>query len=183
MGYYSDMPAEDLAKLPILQGPEGDYGEFDYLITDIPEDYCNRRIKFEEKWPCECCKKYARVLYQSEYHFYTYDGWDSMSQMYCKKCAGLDLQSRIKRYKKELMESHKKKREERWDRVREKRGLSKYNTYWQPYYFFEGKYCDPLISKKKFRRVVRQIRRNIWMTKLGHKVDPWHKIDYKKLLK
>lgn len=95
MGYYSDLSAADLAKLPILQGPENEYGDYDYLATDLPEDYCHRKVRCARK--CDSCGKQKRVLYESCHFFYTLDGWDSISYCECKKCAKLDAISRIKR--------------------------------------------------------------------------------------
>lgn len=94
---YSDMTTAEIAKLPILQGPENDYGEFDYLVTDIPADEDLVKTKMGYKRRCECCNKEFKTLYVSTHYFHTMDGWDSISYHECKKCAKLDAVSRIKR--------------------------------------------------------------------------------------
>ena len=94
---YSDLTTAEVARLPILQGPENDYGEYDYLVNDLPAD--EERVKTRMGYKCECegCGKEFKTLYISTHYFYTMDGWDSISYRECKKCAKLDAISRIKR--------------------------------------------------------------------------------------
>ena len=94
---YSDMTTAEIAKLPILQGPENDYGEFDYLVTDVPADEELVKTRMGYKHRCESCNKEFKTLYVSTHYFHTMDGWDSISYYECKKCAKLDAISRIKR--------------------------------------------------------------------------------------
>ena len=72
-------------KNPVLQGPENDYGDYDYLIEELPEDY----IKWEfsrYKGRCDSCGKERHLLLKSAHHFYTLDGYDSMSYDECWVC-------------------------------------------------------------------------------------------------
>ena len=74
---------KDWWKSPVLQGPENDYGDYDYLIEDIPSN--------EEKWSwyfekcSECGKEHYLNLGYTDY-FRTMDGWDSMYSCECWKC-------------------------------------------------------------------------------------------------
>jgi phage terminase large subunit GpA-like protein len=70
-------------KSPVLQGPENDYGDYDYLIEDIPSN--------SSKWDwwhqkCSECGKehYLNINYTA--YFRTMDGWDSMDSCECWKC-------------------------------------------------------------------------------------------------
>jgi hypothetical protein len=70
-------------KSPVLQGPENDYGDYDYLIEDIPGD----SIKWS-KWErtCgECGKTHMWNLCYTHY-FRTMDGWDSIDHYECWEC-------------------------------------------------------------------------------------------------
>ena len=72
-------------KNPVLQGPENDYGDYDYLIEELPQDY----VKWElSRYACKCdsCGKKRHLLLRSEHYFYTLDGYDSMDYNECWKC-------------------------------------------------------------------------------------------------
>lgn len=72
-------------KAPVLQGPENDYGQYDYLIEELPEDY----VKCEHsKYTCRCdsCGKERHLLLRSVHYFYTLDGYDYMDYNECWKC-------------------------------------------------------------------------------------------------
>ena len=72
-------------KAPVLQGPENDYGDYDYLIEELPDDY----VKWElSKCACKCdsCGKERRLLLRSVHHFHTLDGYDYMDYNECWKC-------------------------------------------------------------------------------------------------
>ena len=69
----------------MLQGPENDYGDYDYLIEEIPDDY----VKWEfSKYACKCdsCGKERHLLLRSVHHFYTLDGYDCMDYDECWVC-------------------------------------------------------------------------------------------------
>ena len=71
---------------PVLQGPENDYGDYDYLIEELPDDYA----KWEyDKYTCHCdsCGKERHLVFYSVHHFHTLDGWDSFDYTTCWKCA------------------------------------------------------------------------------------------------
>ena len=73
-------------KAPIFQGPENDYGDYDYLIEELPDDYA----KWEyDKYTCHCdsCGKERHLVFYSVHHFHTLDGWDSFDYTTCWKCA------------------------------------------------------------------------------------------------
>ena len=77
-------------KSPVLQGPENDYGEYDYLIEDIPS--------YEEKWSwyfekCSSCGKEHYLNLGATSYFRTMDGWDSN---YCCECWRCYLKRKIK---------------------------------------------------------------------------------------
>lgn len=75
----------DWWKAPVLQGPENDYGDYDYLINPLPEDKYEIRIT---RYPvrCDCCGRDTHIYRYSSYHFYTYDGYDSMDEYECMLC-------------------------------------------------------------------------------------------------
>lgn len=82
-------------KAPILQGPENDYGDYDYLIEELPDDYA----KWEyDKYTCHCdsCGKERHLVFYSVHHFHTLDGWDSFDYTTCWKCALKDKICMIK---------------------------------------------------------------------------------------
>lgn len=93
------MKIEDIARLPILQGEENDYGDYDYLANDKPADYHGRRVR---DCRCDSCGKEVRVGFESCHYFYTYDGWDSMSYIECSRCysgsAINKLKAKIRRF-------------------------------------------------------------------------------------
>ena len=94
---YSDLTTAEIAKLPILQGPENEYGDLDYLANDLPADEQLVKTRMGHKCMCESCHKEFKTLYISTHYFYTIDGWDSISDCECKKCARLDIKSRTQR--------------------------------------------------------------------------------------
>lgn len=70
-------------KAPVLQGPENDYGDYDYLIEDVPDN----TVKWE-KWERKCdeCGKTHKLNLVYTGYFRTMDGWDSMDSCECWKC-------------------------------------------------------------------------------------------------
>ena len=72
-------------KNPVLQGPENDYGDYDYLIEELPND----SVKWEfdrYKGRCDSCGKERHLLLKSVSYFYTLDGYDYMSYDECWAC-------------------------------------------------------------------------------------------------
>lgn len=62
-------------KNPVLQGEDNDYGQYDYLVEELPHD--------EAKWElgcskCDSCGKYHRLNFYSIHYFYTMDGYDHL---------------------------------------------------------------------------------------------------------
>lgn len=77
-------------KSPVLQGPENDYGDYDYLIEEVPS--------YEEKWSwyfekCDTCRKEHYFNLGATSYFRTMDGWDSN---YCCECWKCYLKRKIK---------------------------------------------------------------------------------------
>lgn len=108
------MTIEDIARLPILQGEENEYGDYDYLAADKPADYHGRRV---HDCRCDSCGKEVRVGFESCHYFYTYDGWDSMSYVECRRCysgsAVNKIQSAIRRFINRRKSVHRAKIEVR----------------------------------------------------------------------
>jgi hypothetical protein len=75
----------DWWKSPVLQGPENDYGQYDYMIEEIPED----EVKWEftnYKKKCDSCGKERNLYIYSTYHFHTLDGYDYLWNYECWRC-------------------------------------------------------------------------------------------------
>ena len=70
-------------KSPVLQGEENDYGDYDYLIEDIPSN-STKWSRYEQK--CDECGKTRRLNLVYTYCFRTLDGWDSMDSCECWRC-------------------------------------------------------------------------------------------------
>lgn len=75
--------AKDWWKAPVLQGPENDYGDYDYLIEELPEN--SREWLFGEH-RCESCGKTRHAIHRSTEYFRTMDGYDSLSYDECWIC-------------------------------------------------------------------------------------------------
>ena len=73
----------DWWKAPVLQGPENDYGDYDYLIEEIPQ---NTREWSTWGYKCSECGKYHRLNVVYTAYFYTLDGYDSMDTEVCWLC-------------------------------------------------------------------------------------------------
>lgn len=75
----------DWYRNPVLQGPDNEYGEYDYLIEELPHDY----VKWEfSKYTgrCDSCGKERHLLLRSAHYFYTLDGYDYMNYDECWVC-------------------------------------------------------------------------------------------------
>lgn len=91
-------------KNPVLQGEDNDYGQYDYLIEELPHD--------EARWEwlyikCDSCGKYHRLNFYSNHYFYTYDGWDSFDYTDCWECRFKDKVWSIKNKIKKEIKAHK----------------------------------------------------------------------------
>ena len=73
-------------KAPVLQGEDNDYGQYDYLIEDIPENKARWEFDRKYKWKCDDCGKDRHLLFCTSNYFYTLDGYDSMAWNTCWKC-------------------------------------------------------------------------------------------------
>lgn len=81
---------------PVLQGPENDYGQYDYMIEELPQDKAEWRFE-RDTGHCECCGKQRHYLFYYTHYFRTMDGWDSMEHSECWKCMVGDKIYSIKR--------------------------------------------------------------------------------------
>lgn len=73
----------DWWKSPVLQGEENDYGDYDYLIEEIPNNKSEWSF-FKQR--CSSCGKERKVHFCSTYYFRTLDGWDSNEYRECWCC-------------------------------------------------------------------------------------------------
>lgn len=91
-------------KNPVLHGEDNDYGQYDYLIEELPHD--------EARWEwfyrkCDSCGKYHRLNFYSNHYFYTYDGGDSFDYTDCWKCRFENEVLSIKNKIKKEIQAHK----------------------------------------------------------------------------
>lgn len=82
-------------KSPVLQGPENDYGDYDYLIEDIPSNTAGWEFS-KYKWKCDDCNKERHLLFCMTDYFHTLDGYDCNSYSTCWKCYIKDRISSLK---------------------------------------------------------------------------------------
>ena len=73
----------DWWKSPVLQGEENDYGDYDYLIEEVPSDSAEW-TKWEYK--CSECGKWRKWNKVYTHYFHTLDGYDSISTEVCWVC-------------------------------------------------------------------------------------------------
>ena len=110
----------DWWKNPVLQGPENDYGDYDYLIEEIPQDYAKWELS-RYKSRCDSCGKERHLVFRSTSYFHTLDGYDYMSYTDCWVCRLENkvwsikhrLKKRIKAFKTAL-ELYKISRKHTW---------------------------------------------------------------------
>ena len=96
---------KDWWKDPRLQGPENDYGDYDYLIEELPNDHCEWELqKYTEK--CDSCGKESHLVFRATHYFYCWDGWDSMTYTECWRCM---LKGKICSFKNKITRNIKKK--------------------------------------------------------------------------
>ena len=91
-------------KNPVLQGEDNDYGQYDYLIEELPHDKARWEWYYRK---CDTCGKYHRLNFYSNHYFYTYDGWDSFDYTDCWKCRFENDVWKIKNKIKKEIKAHK----------------------------------------------------------------------------
>lgn len=91
-------------KNPVLQGEDNDYGQYDYLLEELPHDEARWEWLYKK---CDSCGKYHRLNFYSNHYFYTYDGWDSFDYTDCWKCRFKDKVWSIKNKMKKEIKAHK----------------------------------------------------------------------------
>ena len=91
-------------KNPVLQGEDNDYGQYDYLIEELPHDEARWEWLYRK---CDSCGKYHRLNFYSNHYFYTYDGWDSLDYTDCWKCRFEGKVWSIKNKIKKEIQAHK----------------------------------------------------------------------------
>ena len=75
----------DWYRNPVLQGPDNDYGNYDYLIEELPQSYV--KWEFDKyKGRCDSCGKERHLLLKAAQYFYTLDGYDYMNYDECWVC-------------------------------------------------------------------------------------------------
>lgn len=92
----------DWWKAPVLQGDDNEYGDYDYLIEELPQDYAKWELsRYTSR--CDSCGKESHLVFRSVGHFHTLDGWDSMDYAECWKCRlESKVHSIICRFKKRI---------------------------------------------------------------------------------
>ena len=91
-------------KNPVLQGPDNEYGEYDYLIEELPQDYVRwENSRYTSR--CDSCGKERHLLLRSAHHFYTLDGYDYMNYDECWVCR---LKSKVWNIKYKITKKIKK---------------------------------------------------------------------------
>lgn len=95
-------------KSPVLQGDENDYGDYDYLIEELPK---NTREWSTWGYKCSECGKWHKLNVVYTGYFYTLDGWDSENTEVCWLCEMKSIIGKpfhkMKRKIKKEMEAHK----------------------------------------------------------------------------
>ena len=97
-------------KSPVLQGEDNDYGQYDYMIEELPQDYARWELD-KYKWKCHFCGRETYLLFRSAHYFHTLDGWDSIDYAECWVCRMKDKIRGIKRKSKKRIKTLKMARE------------------------------------------------------------------------
>lgn len=167
---YSDLTTAEVARLPILQGPENEYGDYDYLVNDLPADEQLVKTRMGYKCMCDGCGKEFKTLYVSTHYFYTIDGWDSISNRECKKCAKLDIKSKTKRIIRRIQKAIRY-------RIIRRRICGVGGEYWDAFYANARRRTGPLddfdkkvlVRVKKFVKKAKKNGDKPYMTKREYK--------------
>ena len=72
--------------LPILRGEDNEYGDYDYLVNQLPSNVAKWRLSRYAS-SCDQCKRYRHLYFESRQFFYTLDGYDSLDYNECWVCA------------------------------------------------------------------------------------------------
>ena len=92
-------------KSPVLQGEENDYGDYDYLIEEIPESYCRWELS---KIPWEDDSGHSSRLRKVWCNYFrTIDGYDSIDGSDCWRCVLKDTIKLIPRKLKRKVKAKK----------------------------------------------------------------------------
>lgn len=98
--------APDWYKAPVLAGEENDYGDYDYLIEDIP-DNTHEWVHYECR--CDECGKYRRHAIRDVAYFHTMDGYDYMDYTVCWRCvAKQKIYAAMKKFRKSVKKVDRK---------------------------------------------------------------------------
>ena len=73
----------DWWKNPVISGPGSEYGQFDYLLKELPQNHSEWL-----RYPCQCsdCRKDRRLAYHMTAYWRTIDGWDCDTCVTCWRC-------------------------------------------------------------------------------------------------
>ena len=94
-------------KAPILQGEENDYGDYDYLVEEIPDSYYRwefSKIAWEDD---KGHSSHLRKVWCN--YFRTMDGYDSVDGSDCWRCVLKDTVNLIPRKVKRNIKTKKRK--------------------------------------------------------------------------
>ena len=72
--------------LPILRGEDNEYGDYDYLIDELPSNVAKWRLSRYAS-SCDQCTRYRHLYFESRQFFYTLDGYDSLDYNECWVCS------------------------------------------------------------------------------------------------
>lgn len=71
---------------PALRGEENEYGDCDYLADGLPDNSAKWHLsRYVSR--CDQCKRYRHLHFDTSYHFYTLDGYDSLDSCECWLCS------------------------------------------------------------------------------------------------
>lgn len=104
------LSSKDWWKAPILQGEENDYGDYDYLIEEVPESYCRwefSKIAWEDD---QGHPSHLRKVWCN--YFRTMDGYDSVAGSDCWRCVLKDTIRIVPRRIKRKIKTKKREVEE-----------------------------------------------------------------------
>ena len=88
--------------LPVLRGEENDYGQYDYMINELPHPIAEWCCRWHTS-RCDSCGKYRHLYFYQESWFYTLDGGDSIDHSECWICMFKDaIRMRRFKFKKKL---------------------------------------------------------------------------------
>ncbi len=93
----------------ILHDPRiDDSGNYDYLVTTLPQDEISW---IHSQCKCEECEKYHRLSKRYYHYFYSVDGYDYMDYTICWKCTIIEKLHHLKHLLKKRFTQNKKEKE------------------------------------------------------------------------